>query len=86
MLLRSLVKVLRALQEAGDIPLQRMCVTCTHFRPHVHPDPANPHHCAFVDAPFGDRHLRLACPDHVVAEPARQDDAWHRFAGAGRTE
>ncbi|MER3418788.1 MAG: MarR family transcriptional regulator, partial [Chloroflexota bacterium] len=26
-----------------------------------------PHHCAFVDAPFGDRSIRLDCPDHAPA-------------------
>lgn len=79
-LLRPLVKVVRALQQADDVPLQRMCVTCTYFRPNVHGDAANPHHCAYVDAPFGDRHLRLACPEHAPASAAEQEQAWRHFA------
>jgi DNA-binding MarR family transcriptional regulator len=62
--LRGLVAMIRSLQEQGRIPVARMCVTCTFFRPDVHDDPERPHHCAFVDAPFGDRQLRLDCDDY----------------------
>lgn len=67
-LLRALMGMIRVLQERGEIPLSRMCLSCVYFRPNVHPDPVRPHHCAFVDAPFGDLHLRLDCPDHVAAD------------------
>lgn len=66
-LLRSLSLIIRALQEAGAIPVQQMCLTCRHFRPHVHADPTRPHHCGFVDAAFGDGGLRLDCADHGTA-------------------
>lgn len=66
-LLRALTLIIRSLQEARAIPVQRMCLTCCHFRPHVHDDPARPHHCAFVDAAFGDAALRLDCADHETA-------------------
>ena len=62
--LRGLVAMIRSLQEQGRIPVARMCVTCTYFRPDAHDDPERPHHCAFVDAPFGDRQLRLDCDDY----------------------
>lgn len=81
-LLRVLVKLIRTLQDRGQIPVSRMCVTCRFFRPHVHSDPERPHHCAFVDAPFGDRHLRLECPDHAEAPPRQQDVLWKAFARA----
>lgn len=68
---RSLVKMIRLLQEQGEIPVSRMCVTCRFFQPNVHPSRDKPHHCAFVDAPFGDRHLRLECADHDPA-PLKQ--------------
>lgn len=68
--LTGLTKIVRALQEHGDIAPQRMCVTCRYFRPNAHADADNPHHCAFVDAPFGERHLRLNCPEHVAAQAA----------------
>lgn len=62
--LAGLVKMIRTLQERGQIPIARMCATCTHFRPNAHDDARTPHHCAFVDAPMGDRHLRLDCNEH----------------------
>lgn len=79
--LRGLVKMIAALQEQGYIAPARMCVTCTFFRPNLHPDPARPHHCAFVDAPFGEGELRLECADHQPAPPERVRQAW---AGLGR--
>jgi len=67
-LLSAVVKLVRSLQEQGRIPVARMCPTCRFFRPNAHPDdPDRPHHCAFVDAPFGERSIRLDCPDHVPA-------------------
>jgi DNA-binding MarR family transcriptional regulator len=80
--LRALVKMIRTLQERGQLAVSRMCVTCRFFRPRVHGDPARPHHCAFVDAPFGDAHLRLDCPDHVVAPPDEAQRSWEVFASA----
>jgi DNA-binding MarR family transcriptional regulator len=80
-LLRCLVKVIRALQLHGDVPQQRMCVTCRYFHPFAHADGAAPHHCAYVDAPFGDRHLRLACAEHEEAPADAQASLWQRFAG-----
>lgn len=80
--LRTLVKVVRSLQAAGDIAPQRTCVTCVFFRPRVHDDPQAPHHCAFVDAPFGDRHLRLDCPEQEEAPAAELDELWARFVAA----
>src|SRR3546814_1949368 len=59
--LKGLTKMIGALQTRGTIPVQRMCVSCAHFRPNVHSDAATPHHCAFVDAAFGDASLRLDC-------------------------
>lgn len=79
--LRALVKMIRTLQERRQIPVSRMCVTCVHFRARVHADPAKPHHCAFVDAPFGDAELRLDCADHVTAERGAADREWDRFSG-----
>ncbi|MDR7521181.1 MAG: MarR family winged helix-turn-helix transcriptional regulator [Armatimonadota bacterium] len=71
--LRGLIKMIALLQERGQIPVSQMCVTCRFFRPHVYRNPDRPHHCAFVGAPFGDRHLRLDCPDHQPAVPQHLD-------------
>lgn len=67
-LLGAVVRVILALQRRGRIPVARMCATCRFFRPNVHDDPVRPHHCAFVDAPFGEASVRLDCPDHQPAE------------------
>ena len=78
-LLLLLIKLVRSLQLAGAIPVQRMCVTCRHFTPNTYPDAEKPHHCAFVNAAFGDRHLRLDCGDHEPADPAEQAATWTAF-------
>lgn len=77
---RALVGMIRALQLARAIPVQRMCVTCTHFRPHIHDDAEAPHHCAFVDAAFGDTALRIDCGDHEDATPEDLAPLWARFS------
>ncbi|BAV63230.1 MarR family winged helix-turn-helix transcriptional regulator [Sphingobium cloacae] len=79
---RGLVKMIGALQERRAIPVQRMCVSCAHFRPHAHSDAARPHHCAFVDAAFGDAAVRLDCGEHVAADASVQLESWTRFKEA----
>lgn len=66
-LLGATVALIRTLQEQGQIPVARMCVSCTYFRPNVHDDALRPHHCAFVDAAFGDHEIRVDCRDFVPA-------------------
>jgi DNA-binding MarR family transcriptional regulator len=78
-LLHALIKMIRTLQEQGDIPIAKMCVTCRFFQPNVHDDQERPHHCQLMDAPFGDRLLRIDCPDHQVAEKRDRDQTWERF-------
>lgn len=78
-LLGSLVKVVRTLQVQGHVAPQRTCVTCRSFRPFAHPGAALPHHCAYVDAPFGPQHLRLACGEHEDAPAPQQEELWERF-------
>jgi DNA-binding MarR family transcriptional regulator len=77
--LRALVAMIRTLQEKGRIPVARMCVSCRFFRPFVHDDSVRPHHCAFVDAPFGDGELRLDCPDHSAAPADEAAQNWQVF-------
>lgn len=66
--LNLLSKTIAGLQQQRSIPISRMCVTCIHFRPHQYEDDDKPHHCALIDAAFGNESLRLNCPEH---EPAR---------------
>lgn len=78
-LLRVVIKLIRSLQLSGAIAPQRLCVSCQHFRPNVHDNPVAPHHCALVDAAFGDAALRLDCADHLTADAAAQAAAWTAF-------
>lgn len=71
----GIVKMIRALQEQGLIPLNGMCVTCTHFRPNVRHGPS-PHHCAFVDAPLAGEQLRLDCAEHELAGETDRARVW----------
>ncbi len=64
-MLRGVSGMIRSLQDQRAVPVTRMCLTCSHFRPGVHPGSDKPHHCAFVDNAFGDAELRLECPDHL---------------------
>jgi DNA-binding MarR family transcriptional regulator len=63
--LRGLIKMILKLQQSNQIPIAHMCVNCRFFQPNLHSNSEHPHHCDFVDAPFGDRNLRLECPDQV---------------------
>jgi DNA-binding MarR family transcriptional regulator len=77
--LRGLVTMIRTLQLRGRIPVARMCVSCRFFQPFRHPDGRHPHHCAFVDAPFGDGELRLDCSDHDAAPAELAAHTWEAF-------
>ena len=82
--LRAVVAMIRTLQEKRRIPVARMCVSCRFFRPLVHNDPVRPHHCAFVDAPFGDGELRLDCSDHSAASADQAAQNWQVFRTPNR--
>jgi DNA-binding MarR family transcriptional regulator len=76
--LQTLLKMIRTLQERGEIPIARMCVTCKFFRPFQHPGD-RPHHCALVNAAMGTRHLRVECAEHEAAFPEAQAATWRTF-------
>lgn len=76
---KGLLKLIRSLQQAGQVPTSEMCLSCVHFRPSVHKDPGLPHHCALVNAPMGHRHLRLECDEHELASPEVQAEVWAAF-------
>jgi DNA-binding MarR family transcriptional regulator len=80
-LLISLIKMIRHMQEAGAIPVQRMCASCRYFRPFLHADAARPHHCDFVNASFGQRDLRIECREHETAPPDSRAATWETFQG-----
>jgi len=82
--LRGLTKVIRSLQDQGVISVARMCAGCTYFQPYVHADAAKPHHCGFVNAPLGEGHLRLDCPDFLPVSETDRADRWQTFVSGHR--
>jgi DNA-binding MarR family transcriptional regulator len=66
-LLHVVTDHIRRLQQQGQIPVVKMCLTCRFFDGYAHPGAVDPHHCRLVDAPFGHQLLRLRCPEQ---EPA----------------
>ena len=78
----SLLKMIHALEERGDVPRSSMCASCTQFRPHAHDDAAAPHHCALLDAPLGWGDLRIECAEHEpIADDTDRASVWSRFVG-----
>jgi len=68
--LQGLIKIISKLQEQGQIPFARMCLTCQYFRPNMHGDSTKPHHCEFINAPLANQDLQVNCPDHLPQESA----------------
>ncbi|MCS7316494.1 MAG: MarR family winged helix-turn-helix transcriptional regulator [Bryobacteraceae bacterium] len=79
LLLAVLIRIVKSLQDRGQIPPARMCVTCTYFRPFAHAGTARPHHCDLVDAPFGEAYLRVDCPEHQPAPEGLAADNWEAW-------
>ena len=78
-LLIILIRMIKHLQTIDAIPIQRMCVTCRYFAPFAHTDAAQPHHCNFVNAAFGQRDLRIDCREHETADPSSRTVNWNAF-------
>lgn len=74
-----LTKMIRELQTRGEIPVSKMCVTCQYFRPNMYDHRQNPHHCAFVNAAFGNKDLRLDCQEHQAADQPFLDKNWNEL-------
>lgn len=81
-LLQLLIKMIRTLLDDGQMPMQRMCVTCRHFRPQVSPGTDTPHFCDFVRAAFSSQDLRIDCGEHDAAPPDRLAATWRNFIAA----
>ncbi|MFY4729215.1 MarR family winged helix-turn-helix transcriptional regulator, partial [Nitrospira sp. BLG_2] len=81
-LLTALVKLIRALQLQGEIPVARMCISCEHFRQHAYAESDQPHHCNFYNTAFGDQAFRLDCPEYVEAPAEDPNKADSHKAGS----
>jgi DNA-binding MarR family transcriptional regulator len=77
--LRGLIKIIRKLQENGQISVANMCVNCTFFQPYRYDDEEYPHHCGLVNSPFGDRHLRINCPEQIPADKKTAAQNWRFY-------
>lgn len=80
-LLHIIIRMIRALLHEGDMPTQRMCVTCRYFRPHAQPRTDRPHFCEFVKAPFSSADMQVDCGEHEAASPDNQAATWRIFVG-----
>lgn len=79
--LHILIKLIHRLQADGEIVPQRLCVTCSHFRPHAHSGGhEGPHRCALLDQALSELDLRLDCPEHHPAAADLAETAWQRFS------
>jgi DNA-binding MarR family transcriptional regulator len=77
--LHGLIKIIRKLQENGQISVANMCVNCTFFQPYRYDDVEYPHHCGLVNSPFGDRHLRINCPEQIPADRKTETQNWQFY-------
>jgi len=78
-LLVALIRIIKTLQDRGQIPVARMCVNCAYFRPWAYPGADRPHYCALVGAPFGEAFIRVDCPDHALAPEAEASAIWQAW-------
>jgi DNA-binding MarR family transcriptional regulator len=81
-LLTSLVKVIRSLQEQGEISVARMCVSCHSFRPNHHENADHPHHCDALNISLGDHSLRLDCHVFEPASTVKVNETWENYIGS----
>lgn len=78
-LVRGLSGLIRALQERGAVPMQRMCVSCQFFRPNEYPECDKAHHCSYINAPIGDADLRFDCREMQPVRDHTPERLWHVF-------
>lgn len=64
-LLLSLMDIIRHLNKAGVITIQRMCKTCVHYRPS---EDGQKHFCTLLNQDLHVTDLRLDCPEHELKE------------------
>jgi DNA-binding MarR family transcriptional regulator len=79
LLYRALLKMLRELQVSGEVPPQRMCLTCKHFLPSRTGKKVS-YRCPELDLTMADSDLRLDCAEHEEADALTQKKTWKIFA------
>ncbi|VVD98849.1 MarR family transcriptional regulator [Pandoraea nosoerga] len=77
---RTLLKLVFTMQERGDMPPQRMCLTCTHFE--VNARGKGPYYCDYFNATYDDSRLPIDCNAHEEADIATQRKIWKIYSKA----
>ena len=67
-LLKGMITIVRELQKQNKLSVAHMCVSCEYFEAYAHKGAAYPHHCHYVDLPFGTPELHIECPDYEAAK------------------
>jgi DNA-binding MarR family transcriptional regulator len=62
-LLLALMGIIRHLNKAGVITIQRMCVTCSHYQPGTQ---RQEHFCRLLNMRLEASELRIDCPEHEL--------------------
>jgi len=73
-LLSLLIKLTKFFQDKGLVSVARLCANCQYFHPNRYPGKEKPHHCGFVDSPFGEPELQIDCSEHRFF-PATTDNS-----------
>lgn len=63
-LLLSLMGVIRQLNQAGVITIQRMCMTCVHYQT----SEKGKHFCKLLNQQLRNTDLRVDCPEYEISE------------------
>jgi len=63
-LLLSLLNIIRHLNRAEVITIQRMCMTCSYYRSS---GAGRKHFCTLLNQPLHTRDLRVDCPEHLLS-------------------
>lgn len=77
---RTLLKLVFTMQERGDMPSQRMCLTCTHFE--VNARGKGSYSCNHFNATYDDSRLPIDCNAHEEADIATQRKVWKLYSKA----
>lgn len=64
-MLLNLLSIIRHLNKAGIITIQRMCMTCAYYQP---PGKGRPPYCRLLNQELCVSDLRIDCPEHQMYE------------------
>ncbi|SUA91086.1 homoprotocatechuate degradation operon regulator, HpaR [Pandoraea pulmonicola] len=77
---RTLLKLVFTMQERGDMPPQRMCLTCSHFEANARGKGS--YYCNHFNATYDDSRLPIDCNAYEEADIATQRKVWKLYSKA----